>query len=234
LPPVILAFFEELLMRFGLRLMVMAAVLGISSAAFAELVDNPEYAHWAKYKAGTFVSYKQATDMPGMANIEGMPPGMNMAAMMPQITMTSKLTEVKPDALTLETTMATTQMGQTRDNKTTRTVPAKIEKAEIKPTSVDGVTAEMKNVKEGKDSVEVKGKKIDTITREFDTVVTSSEMSASRGRGRGDSTTMTAHMKVWSSTEVPGNMVKSETTTKMEEMGDVKQTMTLVDYSVVK
>jgi hypothetical protein len=216
----------------SLRFLSVCAVLGLASAAFAEQVDNPEYAHWAKYKAGTFVSYKQTSEMPGMANMPGMPAGMNMAAMMPQITVTTKLTEVKPDSLTLEVNMSMTQMGQTRDNKTTRTVPAKIEKSEIKPTVADGVTAEMKNVKECKDSVEVKGKKIDTVTREFDTVVTSAELS--NGRGRGGSNSMTAHMKVWTADEIPGNLVKSETNTKMEEMGDIKQTMTVVDYNVVK
>jgi hypothetical protein len=41
-------------------------------------------------------------------------------------------------------------------------------------------------------------------------------------------------MKVWIAEEVPGNLVKSETSTKMEEMGDLKQTMTVVDYNVVK
>jgi hypothetical protein len=221
-------------MRLSLRSLAVCAVLALSSAAFAEQIDNPEYTQWSKYKAGTFVSLKQATEMPGMASMPGMPAGMDMSAMMPQITITTKLTEVKPDALTLEVTTSTTQMGQTRDNKVTRTVPVKIDKPATNPAATQGASAELKNMKEGKDTVEVKGKKIDTITREYDTITTASPTAGGRGALAGTSTPTTAHMKVWTSQEVPGGMVKSETTTKMEEMGDMKMTMTLVDYTVNK
>jgi hypothetical protein len=219
-------------MRYGLRFVAVLAVLGLASAAFAEQIDNPEYAQWSKYKAGTFVSLKQASEMSGMADMPGMPAGMNMAAMMPQITITTKLTEVKPEVLTLEVTTSSSQMGQTRDNKATRTIPAKIEKPTTNPATTQGSSAELKNMKEGKDTVEVKGKKIDTITREYDTVITNSPVTG--GRGRGGATTTNAHIKVWSAEEVPGGMVKNETTTKMEGMGDMKQTMTVVDFDVVK
>jgi hypothetical protein len=230
----VLPAFWETTMRYSLRLVAVLAVLGLTSAAFAEQIDNPEYAQWSKYKAGTFVSLRQSTEMPGMADMPGMPPGMDMAAMMPQITITTKLTEVKPDALTLEVTTATSQMGQTRETKTTRSVPAKIDKPTTTPAATQGATAEMKNLKEGKDTVEVKSKKLETVTREYDTTVTQSSASGAPTAGRGGDAPMAAHMKVWTSADVPGGMVKSETTAKVQDAGYVKSTLTLVDYAVVK
>jgi hypothetical protein len=225
---------EELHMRYSLRYLAVCAMLGVASGAFAEQIDNPEYAQWSKYKAGTFAAIKTATEMPGLANMEGVPPGMNMAAMMPQITITTKLTEVKPEALTLEVTTSTAQMGQARDNKATRIVPAKIDKPATNPAATQGASAELKNLKEGTETVEVKDKKLECATRDYDTVGTNSGMAGGPGTGRGAATSTAAHMKVWTSVEVPGGMVKTEITTKMEGMGDIKQTMTLVDFAIVK
>jgi hypothetical protein len=39
-------------MRNTPKLFPAVAILALSSAAFAEQVDNPEYAQWSKYKAG--------------------------------------------------------------------------------------------------------------------------------------------------------------------------------------
>jgi hypothetical protein len=232
-------------MKRNLVVVSVCAIFGLCAAVFAEQVDNPEYAAWVKYKAGTFVTIQQSTEMPGMANMPGMEGMGNMAAMMPQTTVTTKLTEVKPEALTLELTTTTTMMGQPRENKTTRTVPAKMDVATTQPTATATAatrSAEIKDMKTGKDTVEIKGKKLETTTQEFTTTTTTGMpgMGAGRGAGRGparggaDEAPMTAHMKVWSSPEVPNGMVKTETTTTMDPVGEVKMIQTVVDYNVVR
>ena len=45
---------------------------------------------------------------------------------------------------------------------------------------------------------------------------------------------MTMKVKTWTSSEVPGGMVKSEQNGTMGQMGDMKTTITLVDYTIVK
>ncbi|HVT83350.1 MAG TPA: hypothetical protein VHM90_22105, partial [Phycisphaerae bacterium] len=125
------------------------------------------------------------------------------------------------DSLTLEITTTQTANGQSHDSKMTRTVAAKIDKPATSMPA--GVTGEVKDMKEGKDTLEVKGAKLETTTKEFTTTATT---------GPGAAPTE-SHMKIWSSTEVPGGMVKTETASKTE-MGDMKMTMTVVDYAVVK
>jgi hypothetical protein len=226
-------------MRCWIRGVAVVAVLGLAGVALAEQVDNPEYKDWSKYKAGTFVAMQQSTELPGMADMPGMPPGMNMAAMMPSTKTTTKLTEVKPESLTLEVTTETTQMGQTNSSKTTRVVAAKIDKAPATATATAPGEVELKDLKEGKETVEINGKKVNTVTREFRTTVSGSGMGMARGRGRGragaDNEPPTpARMKTWTSSEVPLGLVKSETTTTTDEMGDVKMTMKVVDFDVAK
>jgi hypothetical protein len=223
----------------SLRLLATLAIFGISSVAMAEQIDNPEYAQWSKYKAGTFITMQQSSEMLGMAAMPGMPAGMNMADMMAKISMTTKLTEVKPDAVTLEVTTTTTQMGRTSDNKTSRVVPAKIEKpVATAPATGPSVQAEVKDLKEGTETLEIKGNKIATITREYSTSIAAPAGGTGRTTRGGIPATapaqINAHVKVWSSSEIPGGTVKTETTTTMDQMGDIKVTMSVVDYSVTK
>lgn len=207
-----------------IRCLAAVAIVALSSAAFAEQIDNPEYAQWSKYKAGTFITMQQTTEMPSMPQ---------MAAMMPQTKVTTKLTEVKPESLTLEVTSTTTSGGQSRDTKVVRTIPAKIEKPAATNISSlpDGTTVEMKDLKEGKETIEVKGKKLETMTREFTSVATVGRGGAGAGAPAGMG--VNSKMKTWSSAEIPGGMVKTETTSTME-MGEIKMNMLLLDYTVVK
>jgi hypothetical protein len=220
------------------RYLPLLPILLLAAAAHAEQIDNPEYTQWARYKPGTYVTMQQTTDMGAMAMPTGMPPGMNMADMMPKISITTKLTEVKPDALTLEVTTTTTQMGQSQDRKTTRSVPAKIEKP-VAPTTAATQSIELSDLKEGQETLEIKGRKIETSWREYTSNAAAPD-DTGRGRGRGRGTTATApasgktHTKIWSSPDVPGTTVKTETTTTMDQMGDVKSSMTVVDFDIIK
>jgi len=101
----------------------------------------------------------------------------------------------------------------------TITVPAKIEKGQegVPQAGPDGAPPEVKDMKIGKETVEVNGKSVEATTREF-TMVSQGAQA------------MTAHMKMWYADEVPGRMVKNETQT--EEPVKSTSTMTLLDFNV--
>jgi hypothetical protein len=99
-----------------------AAVAVCTSILAADLVDNPRYQAWARYKAGTNVKMDMATAAGGQ----------NMKSVV-----TTTLKEVTPEKLVLEmkTTMTVPGMAEPMDNVMTMTEPAKIEKEKIKPTN---------------------------------------------------------------------------------------------------
>ncbi|MGN6367446.1 MAG: hypothetical protein ACTHN5_04205 [Phycisphaerae bacterium] len=195
-------------MRLPVRcLSIAACVAGFAGAVHAEQVDNPAYTSWAKYKPGTTVTYKQSMEM-----------AMPMAMPSPQMTITEKLVEVKPEAVVLEVSSETVVMGQTHTMPPRQQqVPAKIDKEKMGvPPNVKG---EVKDMKEGKEKVEVNGKSVDATTREMTVVAT-------------EPRPMTAHVKVWQAEEVPGGMVK--TVSDIQEPMKATSTMVLADYKVVK
>jgi len=216
-------------------LLGLVAVLGVSTVALAEQIDNPEYAQWSKYKAGTYVTTQQAMTMSGDMPA-GMPAGMDMSAMMPKVTTTTKLTEVKPDSLTLEVSSDTTQMGRTTNSKNTRTIPAKIDKPTATGTAPATSAAQLKDLKEGKDTFQINGKTLDTTTREY-TATNSADVPGmnrgGRGGANGEAMPGESHVKIWSSPDVPGGMVKMEMTAKQQQM-EIKTTNTVTDYKVEK
>jgi hypothetical protein len=196
-------------MRLPVRCLSIAACLaGLSGVVRAEQVDNPAYTSWAKYKPGTTVTYKQSMEME-----------MKMPMAMPQITITEKLVEVKPDAVVLEvSSQSTGGMGGPHNMAPhQQEIPAKIEKekAEV-PSSVKG---EVKDVKQGKDKIDVNGKSVDATTTEM--TVEATEPRA-----------MTAHVKVWRAEEVPGGMVK--TVTDVQSPMKTTSTMSLESFNIVK
>jgi len=208
-------------MRYSLRLLAACVILGLSSAAFAELVDNPTYQNWAKYKPGTSVTLKQSSVMSMMGP----------AAM--ESTITQKLVTVKPDSVTVE---VSTSMGANISNKTTTVIPAKVEKGleYIGPPEPD-TKDDVKDMKEGKDTLDVKGAKVDAATHEF--TVTMTHIPATTPATNPVivlADTMTLKAKVWTSPTVPGGMLKMEQNGTMGQMGDMKSTITLVDYTIVK
>ena len=208
-------------MRYALRLLAACLILGCSSAAFAELVDNPAYQNWAKFKPGSGVTFKQSTTVSVMG-----PTAM-------ESTITQKLVTVKPDSVTVE---VTTSQGVTSSSKTTTVIPAKIEKGleYIGPPEPD-TKVEVKDMKEGKDTIDVKGAKVDAATHEF--TVTMTQIPATTPATNPAIVlvdTMTLKAKVWTSPTVPGGMIKTEQNGTMGQMGDMKSTITLVDFTIAK
>ena len=207
-------------MRKSIALLAFLTLGALSSAAFAEQVDNPVYVSWAKYKPGTTVTYKQTAEMS------------MMQGMKTETTITTKLVEVKPEAVTLESTTKMSIGGQEFAAPGTgtpikQTIPAKVEKGQENiPPGVNANNAQVKDMKDGKDNVEVSGKKYDTATHEFTMIA---EMPANAGGG-----TMNMQVKTWNTTDVPGGFVKSESNGTVGVAGTVKNSLILADYTIAK
>jgi len=176
-------------MRKTLSLVCAAFCLAAASGAVrAEQVDNPAYVAWSKHKPGTTVTYKSTTDIK-----------MSGQSISTEATVTQTLKEVKPEGAVVEITGKVSTGGQEQAIPArTITVLAKIEKGK------EGLPAEMKgevsDMKIGKDTVEVNGKKYETETREYSMKMT-------------EPIAMTSQSKSWTTTDVPGGMLKSETKT---------------------
>ena len=101
-----------------------AAIAGLSVCTTifaADLVDNPRYQEWSKYKPGTLVKM-DITTVAGGQNIKS--------------AMTTTLKEVTPEKVVLEMKTSMTIPGMPpQDNATNVVEPAKIEKAKIKPVN---------------------------------------------------------------------------------------------------
>jgi len=159
----------------------MAAVAVCTSIFAADLVDNPRYQAWAKYKAGTNVKMDMVTAAGGQ----------NMKSVM-----TTTLKEVTPEKIVIEmkTSMTVPGMAAPMDNVMTMTEPAKIEKEKIKPTDPE----KMPNCKvlgKGTEDVKIGGKtyKCDWYEVEVET--------------QG----MKVTSKMWSCNDLPDKMVKNDT-----------------------
>jgi hypothetical protein len=210
-------------MRYSLCLLAALAVLGLSSSAFAELVDNPSYQYWAKYKPGTSVTLQQSADLTGM-------PGMPATE---ETIITQKLLEVKPEAVTIQRTVAQMRIGVM--GSTTRTINAKVEKGQEYAQGEASTKVEIKDMKEGQDTVDVMGIKMNAVTREYTRITT----PATTGPATNPTATMmangaTSKIKTWFTPEVPGGIVKSEQTSAVGTMGTAKATIVVVDYTIVK
>jgi hypothetical protein len=219
-------------MRIPVLLLAAVAVLGMSSSAFAELVDNPAYQSWAKFKPGTTATVKTTVEM-------SLRPGVAVES-----TNTQKLLEVKPDALTIENTMIVKTTGlpdttqpatatQPSESKTILTVQAKVEKGlEYLPlgntTDASNTKFEVTDVKPGTDKLTIKGETVDAVTREF--TLTSSRISPPATPTSG---TQVTNMKTWTVPQVPGGIAKAESNYSAWG-GTFKSTITLLDYTIAK
>jgi hypothetical protein len=150
-----------------------AAVLLMVAAAPAtqadEQGDNPQYTAWANFKVGstcTLVGKAQA----GPVELE--------------IKTKSTLSEVSKDHVTLDTTRSTVLSGEKRPTETIKqTIPAKIEKRDLKDDGTEVIAAAGKNFK------------CEVI--EVTTEAPNPDAPSNKGNA-----------KAWISSEVPGGVVK--------------------------
>lgn len=185
-----------------------AALADETTTAAAPKVDNPRYTAWAKFKPGTLVKTRTENEMPGMQGLRLA----NGAELKVEQTLTLKLIEVTPEKVVLES-MATKQ-NVANDVKTmkpeTLTIPAKIdkEKADLISAGLPEAKVELKNVVIGTDTIEVAGMKFEAATREMDV-----ELAAPPETRPGMmSSPRQSHVKVWTSAEMPGGVIKTVTT----------------------
>lgn len=192
------------------KTLLAAVVLGFgASFAFAEdTVDNPAYLNWAKFKAGATQKVSMSTTMK-----------MGEQEMSSSGTMTSTLKELTAEKAVIEVAVEMTAMGKTM------TAPA--QKLEIKAKVPAGTAtqpagmnvpegAKVTRTGSGDEEVAVGGKKYKCHWEEYQ--IETTKPAAMK---------MTA--KVWISKEVPGGLVKQETSGDMPQ-GKMTSKMELVEF----
>lgn len=171
---------RKLVSAIALLCMALVASPAIAAEAAANLVDNPTYQSWAKYKPGTSVTYAQE---------------MGMGAMNMKMETTQTLKDLTPEQAVVEMVIKNEMMpggGQTQ----TMTIPAKVEpaKAETVGKMPEGFTGETKSL--GKETIKVEEKEYQTEVTEF--------------KGEQAQHGMKFEGKSWTSPQVPSQMVKME------------------------
>jgi hypothetical protein len=111
---------EKVMLRYSRWMMVCAVAMAFNVAAQVRaddnLVDNPAYQSWAKFKPGTFVKYSTDSNAGGNAT---------------SIQMTQTLKDVDADKATIEVKMTMVMSGNTMDMPAqTHEIPAKFKKVD--------------------------------------------------------------------------------------------------------
>lgn len=158
-------------------------VLVPAIASADESIANPEFASWSKFKKGTSVTLKMTT----------MAAGMNS-----ETTVTTTLIEAGADKLVIETTSVAKVAGMViksppfkRDVQKTVMVPKGVKKEELQGGKPPGTT------QEGTETLKVAGSEVKTKWYKY---------QSEAGGIKSDS-------KMWMSEDVPGLMVKMESST---------------------
>jgi len=170
-------------------------VFALSAAALGEMVENPAYANWAKFKPGTSITYTSEMQMQGV----------NMKS-----EMTQKLASIDAEKAVLELKVKSSGMDMPSQSIN---IPAKIEKEKVQaqPAMPPGAKGDVKVL--GKEKLSVAGKDMECQVVQF-----SSEQEGQKITG-----------KSWTSSDVPGTLVKSEMTMPGDPAGRNVMTLTSVD-----
>ncbi len=118
-------------------------MMGVAAQAADEMVDNPTYQHWAKFKPGAFVKLQQTMTQGGQKM---------------QMTVTQTLKELTPERAMVEMA-GSMDMGGVQQQMPARTmpIPAKVPKARVPATQpLEGKT----QVSQGDEELTVAGKKV--------------------------------------------------------------------------
>lgn len=174
---------------------------GSATAHAGETIENDLYKHWARFKPGSYCKMKSVSKVMGQTT---------------ESTMTTTLKSVTKDRIVLEVVSATRSGG-----REFKMPPQKIEHLARIPKPKPGEIKKQKGIrldvkpKEGKEEMSVKGKKIKTKW---------SESTIKMGK-------TTTRSKTWMSEDIPGQIVKTVTTTE----GEMKMVteMTLVDFKAI-
>jgi hypothetical protein len=171
------------------NLMLIAIAFGVTGPVLAEtpkpgdMVNNPPFVHWSQFAVGTSITTKDVVTL-GDGSVE-------------EVVATAKLVAKAPDHVSVETVVVGgADVGKTEAIEQTKTItdfPAKVkfERTHTPPSVGYSVT-------EGKEIVEVKGKKVEAEWVEATST-------------RGDEVVVE---KVWTAQDVPGGIVKRAITRK--------------------
>jgi hypothetical protein len=166
-----------------------------------EMVENPDYASWARCKVGTSVTYKKVST--GALKMLG------AGAVMVEVV----LKDVTPETLTLEVRPWTMVQGQKTDLPGgSYTIPAKIEKSAY-PWLPQPLPAKITNVQSGTETVVLEGKSYAGEKHEFDADDTGNDG-------------MKLHGVIVTSGDVPNRMLRWQRTVSAPVQGE--ETLTLV------
>lgn len=165
-------------MRYMRILPALAIALTCVFSMAADLVDNPAYQAWAKYKPGTSITYAQESAMGGM----------NMT-----MDMTQTLAELTAESAVIDMSITSSMMpGAPQKQKLTLAAKVEPDKVQDPGKMPPGMKGEAKPL--GKEKVKVGDKEYECQVVSF----------------TGEQQGMKMEGKTWTSSEVPGHMVKTE------------------------
>jgi hypothetical protein len=191
---------------------VAVTVLALSSlAVYAgggdEMVENPMYKYWANHKPGASATRLEKTAFSGAAEKSQVPDGID------EKEVTYKLLSVSPTNVVVEVVVKERGfLGTIESSPTKQSYPSKIKKSHLKAGLHDV------DVKLGKDTIVVLGKKLDCTT--------ASGMEKKEG-------TEIDH-KMWLSEQIPGGIVKHTRVTKVDGKVYADTTITLESFTAGK
>ena len=176
--------------------------LAVSGASAQEMVDNPLYKHWAQFKPGSFAKLKSTTKVAGITS---------------ESYTTTTLKSITTEKAVLEIVSVSKASGREFKSPPFKMdVQAKVPKfKEGKDQQGKGAAPDVK-IKEGKETLKVAGKKLDTKWSE-----TTMKQSG-----------MTINSKSWMCEDVPGQVVK--TISKTSGAATATTEMLLVDFKADK
>jgi hypothetical protein len=149
-----------------------ALLVACAAVVFAETMENLEYKRWSEFKPESWVTHKVTSEMEGKKS---------------EIELTTKLVEVSPEKLVLETT-------ETVGGKS-KTLPKKDYPAQIEKKEHAGKKGEKTPEKtEGEEEIEVGGKKLKC------------HWICLKAENKGE----TSEVKTWETDEIPGRIARHE------------------------
>jgi hypothetical protein len=165
----------------------LAAVVSVAFAAcpaFAETIDNPEFAMWQKHKKGTSITLKTTSTAEGVTS---------------ETTMTTTLLEVGADKVVVETSVISKFNGmEFKTPPTKREVNKKLDLPEgAKKEDFQSADKPNGTYEEGTETVKVGAGEYKAKWYKYKIEIAGQKTEA----------------KMWTSDEVPGTMLKMETTT---------------------
>jgi hypothetical protein len=169
-------------------ILAFASVVAMQAAEGDEMVENPHYKHWAKFKPGSTTTVLEKTVLSGAEKSE-LPDGID------EKTITTKLLKVSPESVVVEVVVTDHDFLKNVESAPTKTIyPAKVKKSYLQ-AALHGA-----NPKFGKETITLMGEKFECAT------ITGTEKKEG---------SEVAH-EIWVSETVPGGIVKHTRVTKQD------------------